>query len=118
MKADNLAAFSKKEALYLFESWRSMLIKKDYRTNLSNQLLKINLGRWMPKWPPKTSIRFLVIERVQNSNMLDSLLINYVSRSRDILSGNHRGKKQYLGDNGFTVNKSSSSSANQPAASE
>lgn len=54
----------------------------------------------------------------QNSNTLDPVLINYVSRWRDILSGNRRGENQYLGDNGFTVNKSSSSSANQPAASE
>lgn len=49
----------------------------------------------------------------QNSNTLGTVL-NYVSRSRDILLGNFRGKEQHLGDYGFVVNKSSSTTPSEP----
>lgn len=49
----------------------------------------------------------------QNSNT-EHTVLNYVSRSRDILLGNFRGKEQHLGDYGFEVNKSSSGSSSQP----
>jgi hypothetical protein len=49
----------------------------------------------------------------QNSNTLGTVL-NYVSRSRDILLGNFRGTEQHLGDYGFVVNKSSGTTPSEP----
>jgi hypothetical protein len=49
----------------------------------------------------------------QNSNTLGTVL-NFVSRSRDILLGNFRGNEQHLGDYGFVVNKSSGGSPSEP----
>ena len=45
----------------------------------------------------------------QNSNTPDTIL-NIVVRSRDILLGAYKGNEQHLGDYGFDVNQSSSSS--------
>ncbi len=49
----------------------------------------------------------------QNSNTLGTVL-NYVSRSRDILLGNFRGNEQHLGDYGFVVNKNGGSAPTPP----
>lgn len=40
------------------------------------------------------------------SSTTPGTILNFVSRSRDILLGNHRGDEQHLGDYGFDVNKS------------
>jgi hypothetical protein len=51
----------------------------------------------------------LLGKKKDQSSTTEGTVLNFVTRSRDMLLGKYKGKEQHLGDFGFEVNQSSSS---------